>query len=91
MALLDGSSWHGKLYSGGWRDGAGGTMPVVSPSTGEELATIGRADAADVAAAAAGPPRRRARGPRRRTTSERPCCAAPATCGTRTPRRSPAG
>ena len=53
MALLDGDAWHGKLYSGGWRDASGGTISVTSPSTGEVLGTIGRADASDVAAAAA--------------------------------------
>src|SRR4051794_27577451 len=53
MSLLDGSAWQGKVYSGGWTDGAGEPYPVVSPSTGEQLATMGRATAADVSRAAA--------------------------------------
>ncbi len=56
MPLLDGTAWHGKIYSTGWVDGSGETFPVVSPSTGEQLATSGLATQADVhkAAAAAG-------------------------------------
>jgi benzaldehyde dehydrogenase (NAD) len=52
MSLLDGSAWQGKVYSSGWTDGAGEPYPVVSPSTGEQLATMGRATAADVSRAA---------------------------------------
>ena len=52
MSLLDGSTWQGKVFSNGWTDGSGNPYPVVSPSTGEQLATMGRATPADVAAAA---------------------------------------
>jgi benzaldehyde dehydrogenase (NAD) len=53
MSLLDGPDWQGRIYSGGWIDGTGGTRPVVSPSTGEQLATIGVASPEDVSRAAA--------------------------------------
>src|SRR3954449_3719278 len=54
MALLDGVAWEGKVFKGGaWTDGRGGTYPVVEPATGDELGTMGLADAEDVAEAAA--------------------------------------
>lgn len=53
MTLLDGTAWQSKIYSGGWVDGSGEPYPVVSPSTGEQLASSGRATAADVHKAAA--------------------------------------
>ena len=53
MSLLTGSDWHGRIYSGGWTDGTGGTRAVVSPSTGEQIGSIGLASPADVASAAA--------------------------------------
>ena len=43
--------WHGQLYSGGWRAPAGGTTDVFEKATGERLATVGLAGAADVARA----------------------------------------
>ena len=52
-SLLDGAFWQGKIYSGGWIDGSGEPYPVVSPSTGEQLATMGLATPADVSQAAA--------------------------------------
>src|SRR4051795_6943421 len=52
MPLLDGSAWHGKIYSTGWVDGSGESYPVVSPATGEQLATMGAATQADVHKAA---------------------------------------
>jgi benzaldehyde dehydrogenase (NAD) len=53
VSLLDGSAWQGKVFSGGWTGGSGESYPVVSPSTGEQLAVMGRATAADVSRAAA--------------------------------------
>ena len=54
MALLDSVAWEGKIFNGGtWTDGRGGTYPVVEPATGNELGTMGQADAEDVAEAAA--------------------------------------
>lgn len=53
MALLTGSDWHGRIYSGGWVDGTGAVRTVVSPSTGEELGTIGLASVNDVQRASA--------------------------------------
>ena len=45
--------WNGKLFSGGWAEGRGGTLDVVEPATGAKLGAVGRASAADVRAAAA--------------------------------------
>ncbi len=53
MSLLGGSQWQGQVCSGGWRAGGGGTRPVISPSTGEEIATVGMASPSDIAEAAA--------------------------------------
>ena len=49
MALLDGVAWEGKVSKGGaWTDGRGGTYAIVEPATGNELGTMGQADAEDV-------------------------------------------
>jgi benzaldehyde dehydrogenase (NAD) len=53
VPLLDGSAWQSKIYSTGWADGSGEPYPVVSPATGETLATMGAATEADVHKAAA--------------------------------------
>jgi benzaldehyde dehydrogenase (NAD) len=52
VPLLDDASWQRKIYSDGWVDGSGQPYPVVSPSTGEQLGTMGRATDADVHRAA---------------------------------------
>ncbi|HEY5335228.1 MAG TPA: aldehyde dehydrogenase family protein [Mycobacteriales bacterium] len=52
MTLLDTSTWAGQIFSSGWRAAHGGTRAVVEPATGKELATVGLADASDVARAA---------------------------------------
>ena len=54
MTLLDGVAWESKVFKGGaWTDGRGGTYAVVEPATGNEIGTMGQADAEDVAEAAA--------------------------------------
>ena len=53
MPLLEGPAWQAKIYSTGWVDGSGEPYPVVSPATGEQLATMGAATPADVHKAAA--------------------------------------
>src|SRR3954465_14871392 len=53
MPLLDGSAWHGKIYSTGWVDGSGESYPGWGPAAGEHLATRGGATRADVHKAAA--------------------------------------
>lgn len=53
MALLDDGVWHGKIWTGGWTTGGGGSYPAIAPATGTALAEVGRATPADVAAAAA--------------------------------------
>jgi benzaldehyde dehydrogenase (NAD) len=51
MGLLDTGEWSGKIFSDGWRRGAG-IANVVAPATGEMLQQIGLADPSDVARAA---------------------------------------
>ncbi|GAA0895501.1 aldehyde dehydrogenase family protein [Pseudonocardia zijingensis] len=51
MSFLDAEVWRGRLYSGSWEGGAGGTREVREPATGATLGTVGLADAADVDAA----------------------------------------
>jgi len=46
------AEWEGQLHSGGWRAAHGGTVDVLEKATGERLATVGLADATDVAEAA---------------------------------------
>jgi benzaldehyde dehydrogenase (NAD) len=50
--LLDTGDWAGKIYSGGWVAGAGGSYPSVEPATGKELAEVGAAGPGDVRRAA---------------------------------------
>jgi benzaldehyde dehydrogenase (NAD) len=52
MALLDYGAWQGKLWTGAWTDGSGGSYAAVEPSTGEELGQVGKATPEDVHAAA---------------------------------------
>ncbi|GLY30526.1 aldehyde dehydrogenase [Kineosporia sp. NBRC 101731] len=52
MALLDDTSWHGKIWTGGWTDGSGGVYDCVEPATGEKVAQVGRATPGDVTDAA---------------------------------------
>ena len=91
MSLLQESDWRGRIFSDGWTEGSGAAYPVVSPATGETLGEMGMATPADVTARPPAPPTRNAPGPTRRTSSGPRSCAGPATCGTRTPTRSPAG
>jgi benzaldehyde dehydrogenase (NAD) len=53
MALLEDGAWHGKVWTGSWTDGSGGTYPAVEPATGAELAEVGRATPDDVEKAGA--------------------------------------
>jgi benzaldehyde dehydrogenase (NAD) len=50
--LLDGQDWQGKIFSSTWHAGGGGTQPVSNKSTGESMASLGIASAADAATAA---------------------------------------
>jgi benzaldehyde dehydrogenase (NAD) len=52
MGLLDDGAWHGKVWTGTWTDGAGGTYDAVEPATGDTIAPVGRATPGDVTAAA---------------------------------------
>ncbi|MGY5882659.1 benzaldehyde dehydrogenase [Modestobacter lacusdianchii] len=51
MALLEDGAWQGKVWTGSWSDGSGGTYTAVEPATGAELGGVGRATPADVAEA----------------------------------------
>src|SRR5262245_64137727 len=46
-------SEHLRYIGGAWRRGGGGTVPAVSPSSGEPFATVAMADRGDVDAAVA--------------------------------------
>src|SRR5689334_8544255 len=52
MTLLDPKIWSGSVYGDGWTEAAGGDAAVTEPATGAELARIGNAAPADIAAAA---------------------------------------
>jgi benzaldehyde dehydrogenase (NAD) len=49
VTLLDKSVWHGKAFSGGWKQVGGGEAPVTEPATGAELGRVGIASPADIA------------------------------------------
>jgi benzaldehyde dehydrogenase (NAD) len=53
VTLLEDRSWEGKIWTGAWTDGGGGTYAAVEPATGETLGQVGRATPEDVASAAA--------------------------------------
>jgi len=53
MGLLDDGAWQGKIWTGAWTDGGGGTYTALEPATGGSLGEVGAATPADVAAAAA--------------------------------------
>ncbi|MGS0687627.1 aldehyde dehydrogenase family protein [Nakamurella sp. GG22] len=52
MVFLDRSIWEGRIYAGGWTAGSGGEYDAVEPATGDVLARVGAATAADVDKAA---------------------------------------
>src|SRR3954454_22225190 len=53
MALLEDSAWQGKVWTGAWTDGSGGTYTAVEPATRAELGEVGKATPADVEKAGA--------------------------------------
>jgi len=52
-ALIDPSTFNGKVYSNGWRAPSGGDTAILEPATGNELGRTGIADGSDVDKAAA--------------------------------------
>ena len=52
MALLEDGAWQGKLWTGEWSDGSGGSYAAVEPATGDTLGEVGRATPEDVHTAA---------------------------------------
>ena len=52
MAILEDKRWSGKLFDGGWTDGAGEPIEVRNPATDEVIACVGGATPADVHEAA---------------------------------------
>src|SRR3954447_16519056 len=53
MALLEDGAWRGKVWTGTWTDGSGGTYTAVEPATGAELGEVGEATRAGVEKAGA--------------------------------------
>lgn len=53
MELLNPDLWTGKINTGTWQPGSGGTQDVIEPATGDVLGSVGIADANDVYAASA--------------------------------------
>jgi benzaldehyde dehydrogenase (NAD) len=53
MALLDATTWTGRVYLDGWISGTDDDLPVVEPATGDELGRVGLASPSDAARAAA--------------------------------------
>ncbi|GAA3749954.1 benzaldehyde dehydrogenase [Salinactinospora qingdaonensis] len=52
MSMFDSNVWSGQIFTGRWQAAQGGDAPVVAPATGAEVARIGSANEADVAASA---------------------------------------
>ena len=52
MGLLDDGAWQGKVWTGTWTEGSGGTYDAVEPATGDVLGSVGRATPEDVHTAA---------------------------------------
>ena len=52
MGLLDDGAWQGKVWTGAWTEGSGGTYDALEPATGEVLGAVGRATPQDVHEAA---------------------------------------
>jgi benzaldehyde dehydrogenase (NAD) len=52
VALLEDGAWQGKVWTGAWTDGTGGTYDAVEPATGKVLGAVGRATPEDVHTAA---------------------------------------
>jgi benzaldehyde dehydrogenase (NAD) len=52
MTLLDDGAWQGKIWTGAWTDGSGGSYDAVEPATGTVLGQVGRATPDDVHTAA---------------------------------------
>jgi benzaldehyde dehydrogenase (NAD) len=48
IELLGPGVWAGRIYSGGWVDGAGGSYASVEPATRQRLADVGAAGVGDV-------------------------------------------
>jgi len=46
--VLEAASWEGRIFSGGWRTGAGGAIEVLDKATDEVLAVVGSAAPDDV-------------------------------------------
>lgn len=49
--ILDSNVWAGRIFTGEWRPGGGGTSAVIAPATGVVLETVGIASPSDVTAA----------------------------------------
>ncbi len=91
MALLEDGAWQGKIWTGSWTDGGGGTYDAVEPATGEPSVPWARRPPRTCTPRPGARSRRRRRGRPCRSTSAPRCCAGPVTSCPRTPTRSRAG
>lgn len=53
LSFFDAATWHGKIYSGGWAEGAAGSDDITAPADGSLVETVGRASPQDLTRAAA--------------------------------------
>ena len=53
MSFLDSKTWSGKLFTGSWEAGSGGSVDINEPATGEVLGSYSAASVEDVKKAAA--------------------------------------
>ena len=63
MDFLDEHRWSGKIFTGEWVVPDGGTIPVVEPATGIEIARVGEASLGDLERRWLGRVRRKTLGP----------------------------
>ena len=67
MDFLDEQRWSGKIFTGEWEVADGGTIPVVEPATGMEIARVGEASPGDLQLG----------GPARKAQTDGPRCPSP--------------
>ena len=92
MSFLDPHVWTDSVFTGTWQRATGGVAAVVEPATGKELATVGIANAADIATACAAAAATRSRtGRRHRSSSGRRCCGGRGRCSRSMPPSSSDG
>ena len=91
MAFLDESTWRGKIYSGGWKQAAGGDAPLSSPRPAPSWAGPASPHPPTSPPRPRPPPPPSPPGPPFPIPNGPRSCAAPVTSGGRTPPRSSSG